>query len=52
MVFWLTGRHDRAREYLDKCLKTSPSAKVHVPLMYLYMSCIIMNLGHGFKRMD
>jgi tetratricopeptide repeat protein 21B len=27
MVFWLTGRHDRARDYVDKCLKFSYSAK-------------------------
>ena len=56
MVLWLTGKHDKARDYLEKILKHNPSSKeVREYNIIIHDGCCLNDvapLGIDSQRMD
>lgn len=44
IVYWLAGRTDKAREYLEKSLKSSPTPKVRPGPWFLNVNNLINSL--------
>ena len=53
MFLWLSGRHDKAREYVDRMLKVAPGDKeVHRdrrPLLIGVVACVVLIHVHSLS---
>ena len=52
MFLWLSGRHDKGREYVDRMLKVAPGDKevrIEDPLVLLRVVACVVLMYHGSR---